>query len=280
MNMFEPFNYEFFVRGVVAAILIGGLFGLLGVYIVLRGMSYIGHGLSHAAFGGAVASFVLQVNFYIGAGLWSFATALLVNEIARKKKIKADAAIGIVTTASFAVGVLLISKIRKFTRSFDAALFGNILGIAPFDLYMIVLVTFFIFLVVFFLYKQLLFTTFDKEAARVYGVSTEAVDTLFSLLLAAAIIVSMNVIGVTLIVAAIVIPASSARMLTDSFNRMILISVAIGSLTSLIGMFASFYLDAASGATIVLTGAIVFVLSMGYSHIKRSMERRLRFVNL
>lgn len=119
---------------------------------------------------------------------------------------------------------------------------------------MIVLVTLLTFLVVLFLYKQLLFTTFDKEAARVYGVPTEAVDTLFSLLLAAAIIVSMNVIGVTLIVAAIVIPASSARMLMDSFNKMILISVAIGSSTSLIGMFASFYLDAASGATIVRPG--------------------------
>lgn len=274
MTLLDPFNYEFFVRGVIAAILIGALFGLLGVYIVLRGMSYIGHGLSHAAFGGAVASFVLQVNFYIGAGLWSFATALLVNEIARKKKIKADAAIGIVTTASFAVGVLLISKIRKFTRSFDAALFGNILGIAPFDLYMIIIVTVLTFLVIFFLYKQLLFTTFDKEAARVYGVSTEAVDTLFSLLLAAAIIVSMNVIGVTLIVAAIVIPASSARMLTDSFNKMILISVAIGSLTSLIGMFASFYLDAASGATIVLTGAAAFVICMSYSYIKRITHKK------
>jgi ABC-type Mn2+/Zn2+ transport system permease subunit len=99
------------------------------VYIVLRRMSYIGHGLSHAVFGGAVVSFLLQVNFYLGAGLWGVASALLINELGRRRRLRADAAIGIVTTASFAIGVAAISRHRRFTRNFEAALFGNVLGI-------------------------------------------------------------------------------------------------------------------------------------------------------
>ena len=113
----EPFRYEFFVRGLYAATLAGTLCGMLGVYIVLRRMSYIGHGLSHAVFGGAVVSYVIGINFYIGAGLWGFLSAVLINLTSRKRTIGADAAIGIITTASFALGVLLISRYRTFTRS-------------------------------------------------------------------------------------------------------------------------------------------------------------------
>lgn len=263
--LLAPFQYDFFIRGMIAALFIGGLCGLLGVYIVLRGMSYIGHGLSHAAFGGAVAGYLAQINFYLSAGLWSFISALLVNELTKSKKIKADAAIGIVTTASFALGVVLISRVRRFTRSFEAMLFGNILGITPKDLYVIIGVTLFSFTTIFFLYNQLLFTTFDKETAKVYGVHTELVDAVFFLILAAAIVASIQAIGVTLIAAAVVIPAITARLLTDSFNKMLGLSVIIGSLTSLFGMYASFYLDAASGATIVLFGTIFFCGAILYN---------------
>jgi manganese/iron transport system permease protein/iron/zinc/copper transport system permease protein len=262
--LLHPFQYEFFRRGLVAALMVGGLCGLIGVYIVLRRMSYIGHGLSHAVFGGAVLSYVMNFNFYVGAAFWGFLAALIINEVTRRKKIGADAAIGIVTTASFAIGVALISRARKFTRNFEAALFGNILGVTSTDLIVILIVTVFAGLSVFFLYKQLLFTTFDEEVARVYGVSTRWINTLFSLVLAAAIIASMQVMGVTLIAAAIVTPAITARLLTDDFSKLISLSVLIGSLTAVIGMYLSYYLDVASGASIVLFASIVFCLILGY----------------
>src|SRR5215212_10187127 len=126
-------------------------------------MSYIGHGLSHAVFGGAVASYVLQVNFYIGAGLWGLVSALLINALTRRRQIGADAAIGIITTASFAIGVALISRVRRFARNFDAALFGNILGVTNQDLVVVGIVAAVTLVLVFFLYKQLLFTTFDPD---------------------------------------------------------------------------------------------------------------------
>src|SRR5256885_7287918 len=126
----EPWSFAFFRHGIAAGTLAGALCGRVGVYVVLRRMSYIGHGLSHAIFGGAVASYVLQINFYLGAGVWGLVSALLINSVARRRKIGADAAIGIVTTASFAVGVALISRVHHFTVNFEAALFGNILGVS------------------------------------------------------------------------------------------------------------------------------------------------------
>src|SRR3990170_8951830 len=278
--LFQPFQFEFFRNGTIAAVLVGALCGLIGVYIVLRGMSYIGHGLSHAIFGGAVVAFVMTWNFYVGAGLWGFIAALLINQTVRRTKINADAAIGVITTASFAVGVALISRYRRFTRSFDAALFGNILGVSTQDVLVVAGVTLMAAAIIFFLYKQLLFTTFDAEVARVYGVKTAWVDTLFALVLAAALIVSMQILGVTLIAAALVIPAITARLLTDSFNRMILISAAMGALSGLAGMYLSYYVDVASGATIVLLQAALFILALTVTSIQKRAARRLMHTHI
>lgn len=261
-SLLTPFQFEFFRNGLIAAVLVGGLCGLIGVYIVLRGMSYIGHGLSHAIFGGAVVAFVIQFNFYIGAGLWGFVAALLINQTVQRTRINADAAIGVVTTASFAVGVALISRYRRFTQSFDAALFGNILGVTTTDVWVIAGVTLMIVIIIFLLYKQLLFTTFDGEVAKVYGVGTGWVETWFALILAAAIIASMQILGVTMIAAALVIPAIVARLLTDSFHRMIVYSTALGAFSGLAGMFLSFYVDVSSGATIVLLQATLFCIAL------------------
>lgn len=281
MNIFlEPFQFEFFRNGTLAAVLVGSLCGLLGVYIVLRGMSYIGHGLSHAIFGGAVVSFVMTWNFYVGAGLWGFIAAVLINQTVRRTKINADAAIGIITTASFAVGVALISRYRRFTRSFDAALFGNILGVTQQDVWVVAGITLMVMIIIFFLYKQLLFTTFDAEVAQVYGVKTQWVDALFALMLAAALIASMQILGVTLIAAALVIPAITARLTTDSFHRMTIRSTLIGALTGFAGMYLSFYVDVASGATIVLLQASVFSLVLVITSLQKRAAGRLVHTHL
>lgn len=273
--LLQPFQFEFFRNGTIAAVLTGALCGLVGVYIVLRGMSYIGHGLSHAIFGGAVVSFVMAWNFYLGAGLWGFVAALLINQTVRRTKISADAAIGVVTTASFAIGIALISRYRRFTRSFDAALFGNILGVSTQDVLVVAGVTLMIAVLIFFCYKQLLFTTFDPGVAEIYGIRTGWVDTLFALALAAALIASMQILGVTLIAAALVIPAITARLLTDNFNRMILLSTLIGALAGLTGMYLSYYVDIASGATIVLLQASLFVVVLALTAFAKRASRRL-----
>ena len=265
--MFTPLEYEFFVRGLIVATLVGGLCGLIGVYVVLRQMSYIGHGLAHAIFGGAVTSYVLSINFFLGASLWGFVSAMLINIASRRRSISADAAIGIVTTSSFALGIALISKFRNFTRSFDAALFGNILGITQADMLAIFAVAAVAAVAVFVGYKYLLFTTFDYEVAGFYGVPTGWIDAGFALLLAAVIVVSLQVLGVTMIAAAIVIPPVTARLLTNDFTKMLLLSVVIGAFCGLGGLYMSFYIDVSSGASVVLFSASVFLVALGYTSL-------------
>lgn len=254
----EPFQYIFFREGFAMTVLAGALCALIGTYVVLRGMSYIGHGLSHAVFGGAAASFLVGINFYLGAGVWGLVSALMINRVSRRRTIGADAAIGVITTASFAIGIALISRNRSFTRNFEAALFGNVLGIDTSQVVGLVIVSIAVVGAIALFYRRFLFLTFDGEVAEVFGLRTGRLDALFSLLLAASIIASMQVLGVTLIAAALVIPPVSARLVTDRFGRMLVLAGVMGALTGGIGIYLSFYLDVASGAAIVICQAIVF----------------------
>lgn len=276
----DPLAYQFFRNGLYAAALSGALCGMMGVYIVLRRMSYIGHGLSHSVFGGAVVSYIIGLNFYLGAGAWGFLSALLINATARRRKIGADAAIGIITTASFALGVALISRRRTFTRDFEAALFGNILGVDRQDLWVITGVTAVVSLAIFFGYKQLLFVTFDSDLAQVYGVRSAWIDAAFSLALAATIVASLNIVGATLIAASIVMPPTTARLLTDSFGKMIVLSTLIGALGGIFGMFFSFEWDIASGAAIVLFLTFLFALALLYATLRGRLRSRTPLVFL
>ncbi len=275
--LLDPFRYEFFVRALAVATVVGGLCGLVGTFVVLRRMSYIGHGLSHSVFGGAVVSYLLGWNFYLGAGAWGVLSALLISWTARRRQIGADAAIGIVTTAAFAVGVAIISRARRFTRNFDAALFGNVLGVQPEDVAVVLGVTALVTLMIVLAYRQLVFMTFDPEVAPLYGVPDRAADGLLSLILAATVIASIQILGVTMIAAMIVVPAVSARLLTDSFGRMLVLATSIGVLCGLVGMLLSYYLDVASGATVVLTSAAVFLLTLlGTTVQRRARSERAR----
>jgi manganese/iron transport system permease protein/iron/zinc/copper transport system permease protein len=221
-------------------------------------MSYIGHGLSHAIFGGFAASALLGVNFFLGAGAWGFASAMLINGVTRRRSIGADAAIGVITTASFAIGVALIKYFGSGGKNPDALLFGQILGVNDTDVLLVAAVTLATTLVVFFGYRPLLFSTFDPEVADVSGVRTARVDALLTLVLAAAILTTMNVLGVTLVAATLVIPAVVARMLTDSFARMLPLATGIGAVCGFVGMILSYHLDIPSGPMIVLTGSTLF----------------------
>jgi ABC-type Mn2+/Zn2+ transport system permease subunit len=260
MYFFAPFEYEFFRNGFIAAVLVGALCGFIGVYVVLRRMSYIGHGLSHAIFGGAVLSYVVNINFFLGAGLWALLAAYLIYRISHRRWVGADAAIGVVTTSSFALGVAIVSTYRTFTRNIEAALFGNILGITSNDLWTVVLISVIVFAALLILRRQMLFLTFDPEVASTYGIVTERIDLLFILMLAITVLASTQILGVTLVAAAMVIPPVTARYFTKRFQTLLMISPLIGMLCSAIGMYLSFYLDISSAATIVLTAAALFIV--------------------
>jgi len=182
----------------------------------------------------------------------------MINGVTRRRIIGADAAIGVITTASFALGLALFATFGRRGRSFEAALFGSILGVGSEDVWVIVAVTLAAALVVFFGYRKLLFTTFDPDVAEASGVRTAHVDAVLMLVLAGSILATMQVLGVTLIAATLVIPATIARMLTNSFSRMLLLATTIGAVTGFAGMNLSYQLDVQSGPTIVLVGAAMF----------------------
>jgi manganese/iron transport system permease protein/iron/zinc/copper transport system permease protein len=259
-SLLEPFQYGFLRHGLAVAVLAGALCGLIGVYVVLKNMSYIGHGLSHAIFGGAAASAVLSFNFFLGAGMWGVMSALLIGRVTRRRIIGSDAAIGVITTASFALGLALFGLFGVARKSVDALLFGSILGVSLGDVWLVAAVTAGAALVVFLRYRVLLFTTFDPEVAAVSGVDTARVDALLMTVLALSLLVTMRVLGVVLVAAALVIPAVVARMLTNSFSRMLWLSTGIGALCGFTGMYLSYFLDISSGATIVLVGAVLFTV--------------------
>jgi manganese/iron transport system permease protein/iron/zinc/copper transport system permease protein len=274
--LLEPLQYRFFVHGLIVSGVVGCLCGLLGVYIVLRQMSYIGHGLAHAVFGGAVASVLLHFNLYIGAGLWGLASVLLIDRLADRRGFSADVAIGIITTASFAVGVALMSRMRRFMPDFEAMLFGNVLGISHYELWMIMSVSMIAAAALVLLYKPLLFSTFDEEVAQVCGVPTRPVRFLFACILALTILAAMQVLGVTLVAAAVVIPAATARLLTHNFAHMLSLSATIGGATAFTGMYLSYYLDIASGASIVLFAAFCFACVLGFKQLRAQIALRHR----
>lgn len=259
--LLEMFGYDFFVKGLTAAVLAGALCGLLSTFITLRGMSYIGHGLSHSIFGGFAASAVVGINVMLGAGLWGLGTAFAISWVARKRSIGADAAIGVVTTASFALGVALLKRFgQQGGVSFDQALFGSILGVRAADLGLLLVALLATVLLVVLRYRQLLFLTFDPDVAAVSGVNTRRLDALLMAVLSLSILASLTVIGVTLVAAILVVPSVVARLLTNSFSRMLFIATGVGAASGFVGMIASYQLDVPSGTTIVLTSAVLFVV--------------------
>jgi ABC-type Mn2+/Zn2+ transport system permease subunit len=259
-TLVDPFTYQFFQKGMVAAVLAGALCGLIGVYVTLRGMSYIGHGLSHAIFGGYAAAPLLGIPVVLGAGAWGLASALAINAVARTRRIGADAAIGVVTTASFALGVALLTRFGSKGPSFDALLFGSINGVSTSDLLLLAGALAFAAAVFTVLYRAFLFSTFDPEVADVSGVPVRRMDALLMLVLSVSILATLKIIGVTLVAATLVIPAVVARMLSDSFSRMLWISTGLGSSAGAVGMYLSFQLAIPSGTTIVLVNAVVFLV--------------------
>jgi ABC-type Mn2+/Zn2+ transport system permease subunit len=256
----EPLQYAFFGRALLAGILVGAMCGALSVFVVLRRMSYIGHGLAHAVLGGVAVGVAFGADLYVGALAATVLAAVLIDRVTRRRGLHADAAIGIVTTAIFALGVGTLAVVP--TRvNLEALLFGNILGVARTDLLVASAVGVAFLVLLLGRYKALVFTTFDPEVARVHGIRVERVELAFSVLTAAVVVASARVLGVLLIAAAVVLPAATARLVTRSFTAMLLLATSLGVLASVVGLYLSFHVDVPSGPTIVLTGALVFAVA-------------------
>ncbi len=259
----DPFEFGFFGRGLLAVVLIGALAGALGPFVVVRRMAYIGQGLSQSVLGGVGIGLVYGVDMYWGAAVATAVAALLIYAI-RRQGLPVDTAIGIVASAMFALGVAVISANRDRSLNITNLLFGNVLGVSAGDLVIVGVVTVISGAVLIRFYKRLLSVTHNPSVAAAHGTRVLLVEIVFNLLLALVVVTALQVLGVLLVAATLLLPAATASMVTGSFGRLALLSIAIGVASGVVGLYLSYYHNIASGPAIVLVGAFAFaVVALG-----------------
>ncbi len=260
-----PFHYEFMQRAFIAALVVGTLCSTVGTYVVLRKLSFIGDGIAHASFAGIVVAYIRGLDYYVGAAIVAVLTSLGIGYVNRRGKVSLDTAIGVLFTGAFALGVFLMSRLPNYNVDLQGFLFGNILAVTRGDLWLIVGLSSLVAAVVALLYRPLLYTSFDPIVAEAAGIRAGAIDYTLLVLLALTIIVSLESVGIVLVAALLVTPAATAYQLTRSFPRMMLLSAVIGASSAVLGLYGSYYLHAASGATIVLFVTGCFFAAMLYA---------------
>jgi len=255
-----PFEFGFMQRALLGGVLVAAICALVGTYVVLRGLAFVGDALAHAAFPGVVIAYLLKGNIYLGAMLFALATALGVGVVSRHGRVSHDTAIGILFAGAFALGVLLMSTIQGYTVDLFGFLFGNILGISERDLWLVAFLGGVVVLTITVLYKELLLLSFDPTVAEAMGYPVQAFNHLLLGLIAVTIVISIQAVGIILVVALLVTPSATAYLLTQRFFQMMVLGVVLAALAAVIGLYLSYYLNVASGAAIVLVSTCLFFL--------------------
>jgi manganese/iron transport system permease protein len=269
LNYFtDPLQYEFMKRALLEVVIMGVVTGAIGTYIVLRGLSFIGDALSHAIFPGIVIAFLLNQSIFVGALIFGVLTSTAIGVVSTSRRIKEDTAIGVMFAGMFALGIVLISSSRNFTRDLASFLFGNVLGVTEGDIYLSAVAGAAVLLLILLFYRELLISSFDRLAAQAMGIKVFWIDMLLLFMISLTIIVSLRAVGNILVVAMLVTPAAAARQLTDRLPVMMALSAAIGVISGIVGLFISYHRDVAAGGTIVLvaTGIFMVVWLLGPSH--------------
>jgi manganese/iron transport system permease protein len=257
-----PLQFEFFIRALIASALVGTVCAVVGTYVVLRGVAFIGDAVAHAGFPGIVIAYLLGWPLYIGATGAAVGTALAIGFVTRRAGIRQDTAIGVLFAGSFAFGVFLFSSIQGYVADLFSFLFGNVLAISTADLVALSVLGLGVIAIVALLWKELLYATFDPLGAAASGIRVDRLELLFLTLVAITIVVSLQAVGIILVVAMLVTPAATAQLVTVRFTRLMLAAAAIGVGSAVIGLYASYWLDVASGATIVLVQTAWFAVTL------------------
>lgn len=254
----DPLAYAFFVRALVASSIVGLVCATVGSYMVLRGLAFMGDALSHSAFPGVVVAYMIKVPFYFGASIAAVATALAIGWVTRQGKLRSDTATGVVFAGMFALGVFLFSLIPNYVGDLFGFLFGEVLGIGVGDLISLAVLAALVLGTVALLWKELLYATFDPLGAAASGLPVGRLDYLLLALIALTIVISLQSVGIILVVAMLVTPAATAQLISKSFGRLVVIAGLIGVVSPIIGLYGSYWLNSASGPTVVLVESAVF----------------------
>lgn len=267
---------QFFQHALLAATLIGALCGVVGTYVVLRGYAFIGDALAHATFPGVAVAYLLGTNILGGALIAGLITAALIGGIARNRRVSHDSAIGVIFAGAFALGVMLISRIQSYRRDLGSLLFGNLLGVSTADLATIAAIGVLVLGAVLFFYRPLLLNAFDPVYAGAAGYRTGLLDLLTLALLTLTVVVGLQAVGNVLVVAMIVTPSATARLLTDRVPAMMATGAGLGAASGVIGLLLSYPTRLAPGATVVLVATAFFVLALLFAPRQGFVTTQLR----
>jgi manganese/iron transport system permease protein len=258
----DPLAYGFMQRGLVAAVLVGIVCAVMGTFVVLKGLAFIGDAVSHAAFPGLVIAFILGLPLYLGGAVASIGTALAIGFVSRRGRLRFDTTVGVLFAGTFALGILLFSTIKNYVADLLGYLLGNVLGIGIGDLVQVAVLGAIVLAVVILIRKELLFATFDPLGAAASGLPVAALEYLLLALLGVTIVVSIQAVGIVMVVAMLVTPAATAQLIVVRFERLMLLAAVLATIAAVSGLYLSFYLNLASGASIVLIETLFFLVAL------------------
>lgn len=256
--LLDPWHHTFMQHAFIAIILVGIIAGAIGVFVILRGLAFLGDALAHAIFPGVVIAFMLGGSYLIGALIAAIVVSLGIGGISQSGRIKNDTAVGVLFVGAFALGVALMSLQSGYVRDLNTFLFGSILGVRRSDLVLTLIVGMVVLLMMLLFRRELTAISFDRIFARSNGLNLWFYDQLFLAMLAMAIVISLQTVGNILVLAMLVTPAATARLLTNDLRRMIILSATIGAISGVVGLYISYYRGVPSGAAVVLTATLVF----------------------
>jgi len=274
--LLDPMAYGFMQRGLVAALIVGIVCAVMGVFVVLKGLAFIGDAVSHAAFPGLVIAYLTGIPLYVGGAVAAVSTALAIGVVSRRGNLRFDTAVGVLFAGTFALGVLLFSTIRGYVADLFGYLLGNVLGITFEDLLQVGILGSVVLITVLVLRKELLYATFDPDGAAASGLPVKRLEYLLLALLGVTIVVSIQAVGIILVVAMLCTPAATAQLLVTRFDRLVLVAVLIAVVSTVLGLYVSFYINVASGASIVLIETLLFMFALALSPRSGWLSGRLR----
>ena len=266
--LLDPFMFPFMQRALAATLIVGVLCAVVGAFVVWKGLSFVGDALAHASFAGVAVAFVSGASIYLGAAIAAVVTALMITFLSRTARISSDTAIGVLFAFAFSLGIVIISRVQNYTVDLFAYLFGNVLGVGLDDLALISAAGGLVLLVIYLLYKELFFVAFDPVMAEASGLPVGMLQYLLLAMIGVTVVVAMRAVGIVLVVAMLVTPAATASLLTRRFHRIMLLGALLSALSSVSGLYASFYANVASGGAIVLVSTTIFLMVLGGTMIR------------
>lgn len=265
-------------RALLGTVSVAILTSLIGTFVILRRLAFIGEGLAHGSLAGLAIGYILQWNLYLVGNIYTIGLALFIGLLHEKAKISLDTAIGILFSTSMALGIALISSLKFYTTDLTGYLFGSVLSITNSDLLIIIGATLSIIIILTLFYKEFVYYAFDPEMAEVSGLPRARLHYAMLSMIAITVVIASQTVGIILVTALLTIPAASAYQLTHSLKKLLLLSVIFGLLSAIIGLYLSYYLNIASGASIALTSAFVFLISFSFSPQRPNLRRSFGWV--